>query len=115
MNFFENKKITNKIIQFDEFTDKKIKEKYINKKEITEINKISNAICSSEYMYILFNKTGEIEFKKKINVEGTNNKYENFKFDSTLIVADYFKAIELYLGKKIYIKYFGEEVPKKIK
>lgn len=110
LNFFENKELTNKIIKFDEYTDKEIKKQYRNRREIADINKISNAICSSEYMYTLFNKAGEIEFEKTFDINGNNNKYENFIFDSTLIVADYFKAIELYLCKKIYTKYAGEKI-----
>lgn len=104
LSFFEdNKEITDKIIKFDIETDKYI-QKYENSNK--RINTISNSICSSEYMYKLFNEAGKIEFEK--TVDRDKEKREDFVFDSTLIVLDYFKALELYLMKKIYVKFRNE-------
>jgi hypothetical protein len=105
LSFFEeNKEITDKIIKFDIETDKYI-QKYENSDK--RINTISNSICSSEYMYKLFNEAGKIEFEK--TVDRDKEKREEFVFDSTLIVLDYFKALELYLMKKIYVKFRNED------
>jgi hypothetical protein len=105
LSFFEeNKEITDKIIKFDIETDKYI-QKYENSDK--RINTISNSICSSEYMYKLFNEAGKIEFEKTVDKD--KEKREDFVFDSTLIVLDYFKALELYLMKKIYVKFRNED------
>lgn len=100
LSFFNDKDLADKIIEFDIKTDKYIQRHEKNEKKI---DTITNAICSSEYMYILFNKAGKIEFEKKI--EDDRVKGSTFVLDSSLIVLDYFKALELYLAKKIYTKF----------
>ena len=111
VKFFQDERIAKNIIKFDKESDRKIKAKFKDKEEIANINNISNAICSSEYMFTLFNKAGQIELPEEIN--SIDKKNETFIFDSTLIVADYFKAIELYLCKKIYMKYPNEKIQRK--
>lgn len=89
-----------KLRDFDEVTDKQLKERFQLVEDIQDMGKVLDEWGTGEWLYHHFEEV----FNSKEKLEG---------FDASFIVVSYFKAVEILLAKKLGFLSQGERLLKK--